>query len=164
MSIHTHLWNVRKADSTPSARKASGVKKTDNYEYPSLHNIYIITDRSMRCTVPTLPRSLPAPRMKRSNSAPLTCDIESECTQGLIQRIHEIIPDPARDRCRAESNRSVCSRVLPVCQHRSVQYPLGIPTSATNQTISAAELLSNWATQYVLLLIRNQTKNMNPNA
>ena len=43
MSIHTHLWNVRKADSTPSARKASGVKKTDNYEYPPvsaqhLHN------------------------------------------------------------------------------------------------------------------------------
>ena len=36
------------------------------------------------------------------------------------------------------NNSSVCSRVLPVCQHRPVRYPLGISTSAINQTMPAA--------------------------
>ena len=30
----------------------------------------------------------------------------------------------------------VCSRVLPVCRHRSVRYPLDNPASAINQMLS----------------------------
>ena len=47
---------------------------------------------------------------------------------------------PASDRCPVVNNSSVCSRVLPVCQHRPVRYPLGIPTSAIHQTMPAAAI------------------------
>ena len=49
---------------------------------------------------------------------------------------------PASDRCPAASNSPVCSRVIPVCQHRSVRSPLGVPTSAINQTMSVAAKMS----------------------
>ena len=52
-------------------------------------------------------------------------------------RYHEI-PGTASDRCPTASNSPVCSRVLPACQHRSVRYLLGIPTSAIKQTMPVA--------------------------
>ena len=52
-------------------------------------------------------------------------------------RNHEL-SGPVSDRCLVVNNSSVCSRVLPVSQHRPVQYPLGISTSAINQAMPAA--------------------------
>ena len=69
------------------------------------------------------------------------------------------ITGPASDRCSAVSNNPICSRVLPVGQHRSVRYPLGTPTSAINQTVSAAAVKVSY-----VLLIRAQPKSMNHNA
>ena len=48
-------------------------------------------------------------------------------------------------------------RVLPVCHHRSVRYPLGTPTSAINQTIPVAAVEACY-------VLRTQPQNMNHNA
>ena len=71
-------------------------------------------------------------------------------------RNHELY-GPASDRCPDVNNSSVCSRVLPVCQHRPVRYPLDIPTSPINQTMPVAAV----KVSYVL---RIPPKNMNHNA
>ena len=42
------------------------------------------------------------------------------------------------ERPLSSCKQQLCLRVLPVCQHRPVRYPLGIPTSANNQTMPAA--------------------------
>ena len=58
------------------------------------------------------------------------------------------------DRCPVENNSSVCSRVLPACQHRPVRYPLGIPTSAINQTMPAAAI----KVSYARMILRQNNK------
>ena len=66
------------------------------------------------------------------------------------------IPGPASDRCPAGSNSPVCSRVLPVCQHRFVRYPLGISASAINQTMPVAAVKVSY-----VLSIRTHLNGMN---
>ena len=134
----------------------SGFKETDSY--PPLD---ILTYRSMRCAVTTLPRSLPVPRMKRSTSAP-TSDVESEFTQCLTQRIHDI-PDPASDRCPAASNKTALP--VRVFYQNASTVPCGIHLvrPQARSTKQYRLLLPKWATWYVLL-IRTQPKRMNPNA
>ena len=67
------------------------------------------------------------------------------------------LPGPASNRCPAASSSTVCSHVLQVCQHRSVRSPFGNPTSAINQTATAAVKVT------YLLPIRTQPNNMNHN-
>lgn len=62
----------------------------------------------------------------------------------------------ASGHCLAASISPVYSHALPVCKDRSARYPLGIPTSAINQTMSVAVKVS-----YVR---RTQLKNINYNA
>ena len=72
-------------------------------------------------------------------------------------RRHEV-PGPASDRCcPAASNSPVCSRVLPVCQPRSVRHPLGITTIAINQATPVAVVKVSYVK-------RTQPKNINHNA
>ena len=109
-------------------------KETD--DNPSLH---MIAYRSMRRTLPTLPRLLPVPRTKRSTLRSAS-DVKSEFTKYLIQNSR--IPGPVIGRCPGASHGAslfACSTSLPA-PHRSVRYPLLIvtPTSAINQTAPAA--------------------------
>ena len=49
-----------------------------------------------------------------------------------------------KDRCPVVNNSCVCSRVLPVCQHRPMRHLLGIPTSAINQAMPAAAVETSY--------------------
>ena len=128
----------------PTARKSPrpvsvGVKDTDKTRLCTEY-------RSMRCTVSTLPRSLAAcatHEVLHLRSAP---DVESEFTIYLINKSR--IPGPASDRCPGASHGPCLFACLPVCQHRSVRYPLGSPTNAINQTVPAAAV----EVSYVLLI------------
>ena len=64
---------------------------------------------------------------------------------------------PVSDRCPVVNNSSACSRVVPVCQHRPVRYPLGISTSAITQRMPAAAV----KVSYVRTLLK---KTMNHDA
>ena len=46
---------------------------------------------------------------------------------------------------------------LPVCQHRSLRYPLGTPTSAINETVPAAAVEAS-----CVLLIRTPAEEYEP--
>ena len=72
---------------------------------------------------------------------------------------NSLIPGPASVRCPGASHGPVCSRILPVCQHRSERHPLGAPTSAINQTLPVATVDVSY-----VLLIRTQPNNMNHSA
>ena len=63
-------------------------------------------------------------------------DVESNFTKYRIQNPRIFAQRATAVQVHATS--PVCSRVLPVCQHRSVRYTLGTPTSAIDQTAPAA--------------------------
>ena len=105
-------------------------------------------------TVPTLPRSLAACATHEALHLRSTSDVESEFTKYLIKN-HEYLAQRATA-VQVQATGPACSRVLPVCQHSSVRYPLGSPTSAINPTVPAAAVEVDY-----VLLIRTQPKNMN---
>ena len=94
--------------------------------------------RSRRGPLSTLPRSLPVPRMKRFPSISLLAlaysPIRRPATNSRITKSRIIW---SNERPLFSFKQQLCSRVLPVCQHRPVGYPLGISTSAINRTMPA---------------------------
>ena len=110
----------------------------------------------MRCTVPTLLRSLPVPRIRRSTSAPLPmllCDSppsdESKLSKYLFQRA------PAAQLQAPALSVNVSTSLPAPFRAVSTWYS----TSAINQTISAAVV----KVSYVLPIL-TRTKNMNIDA
>ena len=59
---------------------------------------------------------------------------------------------------QVQATGPVCSRLLPVCQHRSMRYPRRTRTSVVNQIVPAASAEVGY-----VLLMRMQAENMNHN-
>ena len=73
--------------------------------------------------------AVPVPRMKRATSAPFP--VLNQSSWNTWARIHEFLAQRATAvQVQVQATGPVCSHVLPVCQHCSVRYPLGTPTSA----------------------------------
>ena len=88
-----------------------------------------------------------------------TPDVESELTQYLNQRIHEM-PDPAGGRSPTASNSPACVFYQSAS---TVPCSIHLVRPQTRSTEQYQLVLSKRATWY-LLLVRTQPKSMNPNA
>ena len=124
---NTYMLAVSKRTHTLSAR---GIEETNKNPY-----VHVISYRSRRGPLPTLPRSLPVPRMKRFTFDPIRrLAMNSRITNHKLSRKNHELSGPVSDRCPVVNNSPVCSRVLAVCQHRPVLYPLDISTIQAQST------------------------------
>ena len=90
---------------------------------------------SLRCMMFTFAHSLLTPHRTRLDPpyAVLSELAVRKRWDSIVNHEKSRNPWPG-NRCPATSSSLVCSRDLPVCQHRSVLCPLGIPAQAINPT------------------------------
>ena len=89
----------------------------------------LLTAHSL-CSHHTAPHSI---RLAQSSLVPSELEVGKRWGSTVTTSNHEMPGQATAGQLQAVS--LICSRDLPVCQHRSVLCPLGVPTHAINRTV-----------------------------